>query len=72
MMTRELANEIRKAIEESVAAVLKQRNIRDAGNDLARELARNSAQNVVFLLEEHDDSPIVTPAMIEREIGERP
>ena len=54
-MTVELANEIRLAIEESIATVLKQRNIRDAGNDLARELARNSSQTVVFILEQREE-----------------
>lgn len=38
------------AIRESCATVLRQRGIRDAAGDLAREIANNATQSVVFAL----------------------
>jgi urease gamma subunit len=55
------------AIMEAATAVLRNRNIRDGAGDLAREIARNGAQSVQFMLQvgEGDtpaiDLPEVTP-----------
>ncbi|MDQ3295102.1 MAG: hypothetical protein M3619_00770 [Myxococcota bacterium] len=45
-------NAIVDAIASSAQAVLTQRNIRDGAGDVAREIANNSAQTVVFALGE--------------------
>jgi hypothetical protein len=50
-MTPELARRIADTIAESARVVLEQRNIRDGAGDIAREIGRNAARMVVFLIE---------------------
>lgn len=51
-ITQDLADAIAKAIANSNTSVLNQRHIADANGDLAREFARNAAQDVVALIED--------------------